>query len=330
MKITVIGTGAMGCLFGGLLTEYGVDVQLLGVRKQQINTLNKQGLAIVYQGKKRIIRVRATVDPAEIIGTELAVLFVKHAQTAEAARSAASLLGSTGYALTLQNGMGNAEILADILGKDRVLCGTTAQGAMVLKPGKVQHSGNGETVLGMWGQGKDAVEDAVEDAIEDPVEDPVGTEVAKIFSAAGIYSETVDDIIPVLWKKLFVNVGINAITALTGLRNGQLLAHEDARLLIRDVVAEAMAVAKAYSIEVPADILEHVEQVAQATASNRSSMGQDIDNQRPTEIDAINGYIVRKAEKVGLAVPVNQTLVRLVQVVQGQYMTSERQRNCLA
>lgn len=253
------------------------------------------------------------------------MLFVKHAQTAEAARSAASLLGSTGYALTLQNGMGNAEILADILGKDRVLCGTTAQGAMVLKPGKVQHSGNGETVLGMWGQGKDAIEDPV----GDPVGDAVGTEVAKIFSAAGIYSETVDDIIPVLWKKLFVNVGINAITALTGLRNGQLLAHEDARLLIRDVVAEAMAVAKAYSIEVPADILEHVEQVAQATASNRSSMGQDIDNQRPTEIDAINGYIVRKAEKVGLAVPVNQTLVRLVQVVQGQYMIAG-QRNCLA
>ncbi|MCI5128022.1 MAG: 2-dehydropantoate 2-reductase [Candidatus Electrothrix sp. AUS3] len=321
MKITVIGTGAMGCLFGGLLTEDGADVQLLGVRKQQINTLNKQGLAIVYQGKKRIIRVQATVDPAEITGTELAVLFVKHAQTAEAARSAASLLGSTGYALTLQNGMGNAEILADILGKDRVLCGTTAQGAMVLKPGKVQHSGNGETVLGMWGQGKDA--------IEDPVGGAVGTEVAKIFSAAGIYSKTVDDIIPVLWKKLFVNVGINAITALTGLRNGQLLAHEDARLLIRDVVAEAMAVAKAYSIEVPADILEHVEQVAQATASNRSSMGQDIDNQRPTEIYAINGYIVRKAEKVGLAVPVNQTLVRLVQVVQGQYMIAG-QRNCLA
>lgn len=308
MKITIIGTGAMGCLFGGLLTEYGADVQLLGVRKQQMNTLNKQGLVIVYKGKKRIIRVRATGDPAEITGTDLAVLFVKHAQTAEAARSAASLLGSNGYALTLQNGMGNAEILANILGKDRVLCGTTAQGAMVLKPGKVQHSGNGATVLGMWGQGKGAVRGAV------------GAELAKNFSAAGIYSETVDDIIPVLWKKLFVNVGINAITALTGLRNGQLLAHEDARLLMRDVVSEAMAVAKAYSIEVPADILEHVEQVAKATASNRSSMGQDIDNQRPTEIDAINGYIVRKAEKVGLAVPVNQTLVRLVQVVQGQCM----------
>ncbi|MCW5212075.1 2-dehydropantoate 2-reductase [Desulfobulbus sp. TB] len=308
MKITIIGAGAMGCLFGGLLTEYGADVQLLGVRKQQINTLNKQGLAIVYKGKKRIIRVRATVDPAEITGTDLAVLFVKHAQTAEAARSAASLLGNNGYALTLQNGMGNAEILADILGKDRVLCGTTAQGAMVLKPGKVQHSGNGETVLGMWGQGKGAV----------------GAELAKIFSAAGIYSQTTDDIVPILWKKLFVNVGINAITALTGLRNGQLLAHEATRLLMQNVVFEAMAVAKAYSIEVPADILEHVEQVAKATASNRSSMGQDIDNQRPTEIDAINGYIVRKAEKIGIAVPVNQTLVRLVQVVQEDSVTTLR------
>ena len=303
MKITIIGAGAMGCLFGGLLSEHGMDVYLLDVRQEQVAALNDHGLTILSQGVERIVRVRAVTEPAAIHGTDLAVIFVKHAQTEVAARTAARLLGRNGHALTLQNGMGNAEIIADVLGKERVLCGTTAQGAMVLGTGKIQHSGTGETVLGMWRPGSGEV----------------ATEVAEVFPAAGISCRAVDDIEPVLWKKLFVNVGINAVTALTGLRNGQLLEREATRLLMQDVVSEAMAVAEAYSIEVPAEILKHVEQVAKATASNRSSMGQDVDGRRPTEIDAINGYIVRKAQEVGVAVPVNQTLVRLVQTVQGHY-----------
>lgn len=139
MKITIIGAGAMGCLFGGLLTEHGQDVRLLDVRKEQVDTLNEHGLIIVREGKKRVVQVPATADPTEILGTELALIFVKHAQTEAAARTAACLLKKDGYALTLQNGMGNAEILADILGKDRVLCGTTAQGAMLLGLGRIQH-----------------------------------------------------------------------------------------------------------------------------------------------------------------------------------------------
>ena len=293
----------MGCLFGALLTEHGLDVQLVDVRKKQVNTLNEHGLTILREGEKRVVQVRATTDLAEISEPELAIIFVKHAQTAAAAQTAASLLGDKGYALTLQNGMGNAEILADVLGENRVLCGTTAQGAMALGPGKIQHSGVGDTIIGTWGQGKDT---------------PV-TQLADIFSAAGIPSRAVDDIQPVLWKKLCVNVGINAITALTGLRNGQLLEQAATRLLMQDLIAEAMEVAETYSIDLPCDILEHVEQVARATGSNRSSMGQDVDSQRPTEIEAINGYIIRKAQKQGIAVPVNQTLVRLVQTVQEQY-----------
>ncbi|RWX49039.1 2-dehydropantoate 2-reductase, partial [Candidatus Electrothrix marina] len=281
-------------------------VYLVDVRGEQVAALNKRGLTIRYEGAERIISVRAVTDPAAIAGTDLAVIFVKHAQTEAAARTAARLLGSNGHALTLQNGMGNAEIIADVLGKERVLCGTTAQGAMVLGTGKIQHSGVGETVIGMWRPGRGEV----------------ATEVAEIFTAAGISCRAVDAIEPVLWKKLFVNLGINAVTALTGLRNGQLLDWKATRLLMQDVVSEAIAVAEAHFIEVPVDIQEHVKQVAKATASNRSSMGQDVDSRRPTEIDAINGYIVRKAREVGIAVPVNQTLVRLVQTVQGRYTAS--------
>jgi 2-dehydropantoate 2-reductase len=307
MKITIIGAGAMGCLFGGLLSEQGMDVHLIDVREEQVAALNDHGLAILHQGVERVVRIRAVTEPAAISRTDLAIIFVKHAQTEAAARTAALLLGNKGCALTLQNGMGNAEIIADVLGGDRVLCGTTAQGAMLLGPGRIQHSGVGETVIGMWRQmcGEGAV----------------AIQVAEIFTAAEISCRAVDDIEPVLWKKLFVNVGINAITALAGLRNGQLLDLKATRLLMQDVVSEAMAVAEAHSIEVPDGILEHVEQVAEATASNRSSMGQDIDGHRPTEIDAINGYIVRKAQEVGIAVPVSQTLLRLVQTVQGSYPT---------
>ncbi|MCI5209755.1 MAG: 2-dehydropantoate 2-reductase [Candidatus Electrothrix sp. ATG2] len=306
MKITIIGAGAMGCLFGGLLSEYGLHVPLLDVREEQVNALNQRGLVIRHQGVERVVKVRAVTDSSAVANTDLAIIFVKHGQTEAAARTAARLLGNKGCALTLQNGMGNAGILADILGGDRVLCGTTAQGAMRLGPGRIKHSGTGETVIGLWRPGKG----------------PVTVKVAEIFSKAGINCRVDDDIAPVLWKKLFVNAGINAITALTGLRNGQLLDQEVTRLLMQDVVTEAMAVARAHSIETPANILEHVEQVAKATASNRSSMGQDIDGQRPTEIDAINGYIIRKAQEQGIAVPVNQTLVRLVQTLQGQYSTS--------
>ena len=145
MKITVIGSGAMGCLFGGLLTEAGQEVQLLDVWPEHVKTLNENGLSILRAGEERIIRVRAVTDLAEIRRTDLAIIFVKHSQTGEAARTAARLLGGTGHVLTLQNGMGNAEIIAEMAGRKRVICGTTAQGAMLLGPGRIQHSGIGKT-----------------------------------------------------------------------------------------------------------------------------------------------------------------------------------------
>ncbi|WPD24245.1 MAG: 2-dehydropantoate 2-reductase [Candidatus Electrothrix scaldis] len=306
MKITIIGAGAMGCLFGGILSEQGQDVCLLDIREEQIKALNKQGLIIRSQNEERKIKVHAVSNPSLISKTDLAIIFVKHAQTEVAAQTAARLLNDKGYVLTLQNGMGNAEIIAKVVGKDQVLCGTTAQGAMILGLGKIQHSGQGETIIGAWQPHKN-------------VTPSLATQVADIFTRAGISCQAVGNIEPVLWKKLCVNVGINAITALTGLRNGQLLDQEATRLLMRDLVAEAISVAQAHSVTIPSGIMEHVEQVAQATASNRSSMGQDVDEQRLTEIDAINGYVLRKAKEAGIAAPINQTIVRLIQTLQAHY-----------
>ncbi len=303
MKITVIGSGAMGCLFGGLLTEAGQEVRLLDVWPEHVKALNENGLSILREGDERIIRVRASTDPAEIRETDLALIFVKHSQTGEAARTAVRLLGDTGYILTLQNGMGNAEIIAETAGRKRVICGTTAQGAMLLGPGCIQHSGIGKTIIGMWEQKRQ----------------PIVDQVAGAFSAAKIETSGVDDIRPVIWSKLFANVGINAITALCNIRNGQLLDLEPTRQLVVTVVTEAMAVAGALQVVVTDDALDNVFTIAEATASNRSSMGQDVDAHRLTEIDAINGYIVRRAEELGIEVPVNQSLTRLIKTLQVHY-----------
>ena len=297
----------MGCLFGGLLAEGGEEVRLLDIQADQVRALNENGLSIVRDGVERTIRVRATVDQATIQKTDLALIFVKHSQTGAAAKTAVQLPGETGHILTLQNGMGNAEIISGIAGDNRVICGTTAQGAMMLGLGHIQHSGIGKTIIGMWDQERQPVVDAV----------------AAIFSAAGIQTSGTDDIKPVIWSKLFANVGINAITALTNIRNGQLLDIEPTRLLVESVVKEAIAVARGLNVEVAEDALADVMAIAAATAPNRSSMGQDVDAQRITEIDAINGYIVRRAAEQGIEVPVNLALVRLIKTLQAHNTDSD-------
>ncbi len=303
MKITIIGSGAMGCLFGGLLTEAGAEVRLLDVWPEHVQALKERGLVISRDNEERVIRVQAFVDPAQIGRTDLALIFVKHSQTGQAAQTAVRLVGDSGFVLTLQNGMGNAEIIAGIVGQRRVICGTTAQGAMLLGPGRIQHSGAGTTAIGMW----------------DGRRQPIVEAVAEILSGAQISTSGQDDIRPVLWNKLFANVGINAVTALTNIRNGQLLELAETRALAADAVAEAMAVARALQVPVADDALENVFAIARATASNRSSMGQDVDGHRATEIAAINGYIVDRAEELGIEVPVNQTLCRLIRTLQNNY-----------
>ncbi|RUM38179.1 MAG: 2-dehydropantoate 2-reductase [Desulfobulbus sp.] len=303
MKITIIGSGAMGCLFGGLLAEAGADVHLLDIWEEHVQALNAYGVSISSSGEERHIPVQASTDPKKIQQTDLALIFVKHAQTAKAAQTATSLLGKHGALLTLQNGMGNAEILTEAAGKDRVICGTTAQGAMILGPGRIQHSGTGKTVIGMW-EGK---------------EHCLLHEVAAILSNASLDTSTTEDIRPVLWSKLFANVGINAITALTNIRNGELLDLPETRELVNSAVQEALEVASAYDISVSPDALEQVFNIARATAPNRSSMGQDIDSGRVTEIEAINGYILDLAEKSGISVPINKALTALIKTLQSHY-----------
>ncbi len=305
MKIAVVGAGAMGSLFGAMLAEAGNEVWLYDVWVEHVQTINKDGLSIEREGTARTLSIEATTDPGQIGQAELVIIFVKSTHTASAAETARKLAGSEGAVMTLQNGMGNADILSEFVDPERVLAGTTSHGATMLGPGRIRHAGVGATTIGAWAETEQGRERA--------------RQLSDFFTKIGIESEAVDDVRSVLWNKLLINIGINAITALTAIKNGQLLDLEITRELSRRAVEEAMKIAGELKIVVREDAVENVFKVAGATAVNRSSMGQDVDNKRPTEIGTINGFIVREAKRLGLQAPVNETLTALVETLQYHY-----------
>ncbi len=305
MKIAVVGAGAMGSLFGAMLAEAGNEVWLYDVWVEHVKTINKDGLRIEREGQTRTLSIEATTDPEQIGQAELVIIFVKSTHTASAAETARKLAGSDGAVMTLQNGMGNADILSEFIDPERVLAGTTSHGATLLGPGSIRHAGVGATTIGAWAETEQGRERA--------------RKLSDFFTKIGIETEAVDDVRSVLWNKLLINIGINAITALTTIKNGQILDLEITRQLSRNAVEEAMEIAGQMNIKVREDAVDHVYAVAEATALNRSSMGQDVDNKRQTEIGTINGFIVRQAKRLGLKAPVNETLTALIQTLEYHY-----------
>jgi len=305
MKIAVVGAGAMGSLFGAMLAEAGNEVWLYDVWVEHVQTINRNGLTVEREGKTRTLNIEATTAPEQIGQAQLVIIFVKSTHTAAAVETARKLAGSDGAVLTLQNGMGNADILSEFIEPERVLAGTTSHGATMLGPGRIRHAGIGATAIGAWAETEQGRERA--------------RQLADFFTKTGIETEAVSDVRSVLWHKLLINIGINAITALTAIKNGQILDLEITRKLSRNAVEEAIKIAGEMNIKVRADAVDHVYAVAQATAVNRSSMGQDVDNKRQTEIRTINGFIVREANRLGLKAPVNETLTALIQTLEYHY-----------
>ena len=303
MKTVIMGAGAMGSLFGGILSRSGEEVWLVDIREDHIQALVSAGLTVEEGGKIQIIPVRATKDAAPIGKADLVLFFVKAYQTEKAVSDALVLQKEDTVFLTLQNGLGNEEAICKRVDPKNVILGVTNQGATFLGPGHIRHAGWGKTFIGEV----------------DGLVTPRATQIARLFTKAGIESEVSSNIQALVWNKLFVNVGVNAIAALTGLKNGQLLDHPETLRLMEALVSEAVAVAKKKGIPIEGNPLETVRTVAEATRENRCSMGQDFDNRRKTEIDAINGAVVREAERLGISVPYNQMITDLVKVIEKSF-----------
>jgi len=302
MKVVIMGTGAMGSLFGGLLAR-SEEAWLVDIRQEQIDAIRSAGLTIEEKGKMQTIRVNATSDAASIGKADLVIFFVKAYHTEKAASDALVLQKKDTVFLTLQNGLGNEEAICKHVDRKSVMLGATNHGATLLGPGRIRHAGWGKTYVG---------------ELDGKMTDRVA-QIAQVFNKAGIETVVSSNIHQVVWNKLFINAGLNAVAALTGLKNGQLLDYPETLRLMDGLVSEAVEVARKKGIPIEGSPLEKVKAVVEATRENRCSMGQDIDNRRKTEIDAINGAVVREAKRLGIAVPYNQMITDLVKVIEKNF-----------
>jgi 2-dehydropantoate 2-reductase len=298
MKIAIVGPGAVGRLFAARLAAAGAGVLLIDYKPERAAAIAERGIVLEEpDGNEIRVAVPASADPAAAGSADGLIFAVKAYATESAARRLAPFARGDAWALTLQNGMGNAETLAEAFGAERVLAGTTSEGVTLLGTGRVRHAGRGETFVGGYCGGRSGR----------------AAEIAAAFNSAGFKASVTDDARTLLWRKLLVSVGINPATALLRIRNGDVLERAGARAVMRAAVLEAAAVARAAGIEIDAeDAVRLAESVARGTAANISSMHQDIAAGRRTEIDFICGFVVREGARLGIATPVNNTLLNLI------------------
>lgn len=301
MHVVVQGPGSLGSLVGGLLAAAGEDVTLLGRPGDHLDRVAAEGLVVEHpDGGETATRPATATNPAVAADADLVVVCVKSYDT-DAAAEALSGHPTGGAVLTLQNGLGNAETLAESVGEAAVLAGTTTHGAVLEAPGVVRHAGEGETTVGRYAGGTDA-------SVRD---------VADALSAAGLDASVTDDPERAVWTKVLVNAGINAATALARVPNGALVETGAGERLLERAVTEGAAVARAEGVDVPGDVVEQTRSVARRTASNHSSMRQDLDRGSRTEVEALHGALAARAREHGVDAPVLQTLADLVRLAEG-------------
>jgi 2-dehydropantoate 2-reductase len=294
--ILIVGTGALATLFAARLTQAGHSLTLLGTWPEGLNALNQGGARLVdANGNEQAFSVRATADPADCPGAKFALVLVKSWQTERAARQLAECFAEDGLAVTLQNGLGNREILAKQLGAARTALGTTTTGATLLGPGLVKAGGEG--VISIEAH-------------------PALGPLEEALRSADFKVEIVQDARSLVWGKLVINAAINPLTALLRVPNGELLERPAAQAVMRTLAEEAAAVAAAEKVKLAfSDPAAMAEEVARKTATNYSSMLQDVRRGAPTEIDAICGAITWAGRQHGLPTPINQTCWQLVQAL---------------
>ncbi len=304
MKIVIVGPGAMGCLFAAFLSKSKEEIWLLDKNKDNAAKLNEIGISLEGVSGNWQARPKITANVQDIGKSDLILICVKSFNTKQAIEQIKPLLQENTKIMTLQNGLGNIEIIAELVGEDKVIGGITNEGATLIDIGKVRHAGHGETIIGTL-DGKAPVE---------------MRSIREIFNKVGLLTKMSRDIKGLVWSKLIINVGINALTAITRLPNGKLTEFEGTKRILRDAVTEATRIAKRKRIKlIYDDPLAKVEAVCEGTSANISSMLQDVLRNKRTEIDFINGVIVRLGQELGIAVPTNKLLVDLIKTIESSY-----------
>ena len=289
VDVLIVGSGALATLFAARLAAAGINITLLGTWQEGLAALRKSGARLDGVGGFQIL---VTDDPRACRGAKYALVLVKSWQTERAAHQLADCLADDGLAVTFQNGLGNDEILTGILERRRVSRGVTTLGAALLGPGIVRSDGAGVVTV------------EAHDRLK-------GLE--SILRVANFTVNVVEDLQPDMWGKLIVNAAINPLTAILRVKNGELLTNPDARELMGKLACEAALVAEKLGIAIPfANPELAVAGVAKQTAENLSSMLQDVLRGTQTEVDVINGVVVRAGEEKSVPTPVNRVVWSLV------------------
>lgn len=294
MKVAVMGAGAVGCYYGAMLARAGHEVVLIG-RPAHVEAVQARGLRLEAQTFDEHVPMAASTEADAVRGADLVLFCVKSTDTEAAAAQIAPHLAPGALVLTLQNGVDNDERARSVLRSHEVAAAVVYVATGMAGPGHVKHNGRGELVIAPSARGE---------------------EVAQALRAAGVPTEISDNVRGALWAKLVLNCAYNALSAITQLPYGVLVRNEGVPGVLRDVVAECLAVARAEGVTIPGDIDAAVAGIARTMPAQFSSTAQDLARGKRSEIDHLNGFVLRRGEALGVPVPANRLLWTLVRLLE--------------
>jgi 2-dehydropantoate 2-reductase len=304
VRVAVFGAGAVGCFYGGMLARAGHEVVLIG-RPAHVAAIQKAGLHFEGLNFDQHIRVAASTSPEAVRGARLVLFCVKSTDTEPGAAQVAPFLDSGSLVLNLQNGVDNTERIQARVSQ-QVIPAVVYVATEMAGPGHLKHHGRGELVIGAPGGTRSA---ALGEAL---------ASVQRWFAEAGVQVSISDNVAGELWAKLVVNCAYNAISAISQLPYGEMIRGAGVREVMRDVVAECLAVAAASGVRTAPELVDNVTCIADWMPTQYSSTAQDLQRGRPTEIDHLNGYVVQRGDALGIPVPANRVLWSLVKLVESK------------
>ena len=300
LKVAVMGAGAVGCYYGAMLARAGHDVVLVA-RQQHVEAIAARGLRLQTALFDAQVRLAASVDARAVQGADVVLFCVKSTDTESAGACVLPFLKADALVVCLQNGVDNADRLRGVLPMHDVAAAVVYVATEMAGPGHVKHNGRGELVIAP----------STSAAIS-------SSALAQALVAAGVPTEISNNVRGALWAKLTLNCAYNAVSAITQLPYGKTAAGVGIHEVTRDLVAECLAVAAAEGVDIPGDIDAAVRKIAETMQSQYSSTAQDLARGRRTEIDYLNGFVVRRGEALGVATPVNRAMWALVKLLESK------------
>jgi 2-dehydropantoate 2-reductase len=296
LKVAVMGAGAVGCYFGGMLERAGHEVVLIA-RPQHVEAIARDGLRMETRTFDEHVRLAASSEPGAVQGAQLVLFCVKSTDTESAGALIRLHLAPGALVLCLQNGVDNADRLRAVLPGSAVAAAVVYVATEMAGPGHLKHHGRGDLVI-------------------EP--SPLSDSAAQALVAAGVPTEISANVRGALWAKLILNCAYNAVSAIAQLPYGKTVQGVGIKDVMRDVVAECLAVAKAEGVDVAGDVHAAVDKLAGSMPNQYASTAQDLARGKPTEIDYLNGLIVKRGEALGVAVPANRVLWAMVKLLEGK------------